>query len=153
MSSGESAGFPAGEVSWGKETLYMAFLLGERGREDAQAVEVGEEAATELHEGRVQVEQYRHLVKRLQAIAGLLECLLQQLAEVGGGGLVSGGGKTYGETQVVGKDARVEGGREVGVPELEERVLLLFGERVGGSERLLLETRGEEARIGTISNT
>ena len=131
----------------------MAFLLGERGREDAQAVEVGEEAATELHEGRVQVEQYRHLVKRLQAVAGLLECLLQQLAEVGGGGLVSGGGKTYGETQVVGKDARVEGGREVGVPELEERVLLLFGERVGGSERLLLETRVEEARIGTISNT
>ena len=81
MSSGESAGFPAGEVSWGKETLYMAFLLGERGREDAQAVEVGEEAATELHEGRVQVEQYRHLVKRLQAVAGLLECLRSEEAD------------------------------------------------------------------------
>lgn len=63
------------------------------------------------------------------------------------------GGKGYGETQVVGEDPRVERGREVGVPEFEERMLLLFGERVRGAEGLLLETRGEGAGKATISNT
>lgn len=125
----------------------------EREEEDAQTVEVGEEATTELHEGRVQVEQHRDHVQRLHAVAGLFERLQEQRAQVGGGGLVRKGGKAYGDTEVVGEDARVEGGGEVGVPEFEERMLLLFGERVGGSERLLLETRGEEAGKGTISNT